>query len=297
MILRGKELSTKIQEWLKEKAKLLTPWSYMAILFFWGWFSSATYVNHKQKYGNTIGIPVKVYTEKDFSPLLEEKWWLIEWASKLINQLNHDLLCIGIIIQLPLPEEFSQHQNELLSAISPEKDIDGLGGVNTGLSSIGLIDFISATPKSVLTLLDYYNLGNLKNKKISIIWQSNIVGKPLIIECIKRWATVSSFNIENTPEEIQTITKKSDYIIVCTGKTHLVDDARIRDDKSQIIIDVGYGHINGKPVGDVNIESIADKVFAYTPVPGGIGPLTVACLFDNIFILQGYKTILEKYKL
>ena len=77
----------------------------------------------------------------------------------------------------------------------------------------------------------------------------------------------------------------------------MVDDRYVNDSQSQIIIDVGYGHIDGKPVGDVNIDSIASKVLAYTPVPGGIGPLTVACLFDNIFVLQGYKKILEKYKL
>jgi methylenetetrahydrofolate dehydrogenase (NADP+)/methenyltetrahydrofolate cyclohydrolase len=89
----------------------------------------------------------------------------------------------------------------------------------------------------------------------------------------------------------------ADYIISCTGKVHLIDDSYIRDDKSQILIDIGYGHIDGKPVGDVNIPSIQDKVASYTPVPGGIGPLTVACLFDNVFVLQKNKEILKQYKL
>lgn len=296
MILRGKELSLQIQENLKEKSKSLPENSYMAILFFWNDFSSGTYVRHKQKYGESIGIPVKIFTEEGFSPLVQEKEGLANRVFNLIHQLNHDPFCIGIIIQLPLPAELKPHQNELLSTISPEKDIDGLGGINTGLSSTGLIDFIPATPKAVITLLQHYKLDNLKGKKVAIIGQSNIVGKPLIMECIKRWAIVSSFNIDYTPEEIKQFTQKSDYIIACTGHVHLVDDSRIRHDQSQIIIDVGYGHIDGKPVGDVNIESIADKVAAYTPVPGGIGPLTVACLFDNIFTLQRYKKILEKYR-
>ncbi|AHB41620.1 methylenetetrahydrofolate dehydrogenase [candidate division SR1 bacterium RAAC1_SR1_1] len=296
MILRGKELSVKMQENLKLKAKTLSDNSYMAILFFGNDFSSGTYVRHKQKYGESIGVPVKIFTEEGFSPLVQEKESFANRVFNLIHQLNHDSFCIGIIIQLPLPEELKGHQNELLSTISPEKDIDGLGGVNTGLSSTGLIDFIPATPKAVITLLEEYKLDNLKGKKVAIIGQSNIVGKPLIMECIKRGAIVSSFNIDYTPEEIKQFTQKSDYIIACTGQVHLVDDSRIRHDQSQIIIDVGYGHIDGKPVGDVNIESIADKVFAYTPVPGGIGPLTVACLFDNIFTLQGYKKILEKYR-
>ena len=296
MILRGKELSLQIQENLKTKSKSLPENSYMAILFFGNDFSSATYVRHKQKYGESIWIPVKIFTEEWFSPLVQEKEGLANRVFNLINQLNHDPFCIGIIIQLPLPAELKLHQNELLSTISPEKDIDGLGGINTGLSSTGLIDFIPATPKAVITLLQHYTLDNLKGQKVAIIGQSNIVGKPLIMECIKRWAIVSSFNIDYTPEEIKQFTQKSDYIISCTGQVHLVDDSRINQDKNQIIIDVGYGHIDGKPVGDVNIESIADKVFAYTPVPWWIGPLTVACLFDNIFTLQWYKKILEKYR-
>ena len=93
------------------------------------------------------------------------------------------------------------------------------------------------------------------------------------------------------------MTKQSDYIISCTGKIHLIDASFLRDDRSQIVIDVGYGHKDGKPVGDVDIEAIKDKVAAYTPVPGGIGPLTVACLFDNVFTLQAYQDVLKPYKL
>lgn len=93
------------------------------------------------------------------------------------------------------------------------------------------------------------------------------------------------------------MTKQSDYIISCTGQVHLVDDSFLRDDKTQILVDVGYGHIDGKPVGDVNIDTIKDKVAAYTPVPGGVGPLTVACLFANVFTLQAYLDILKPYKL
>jgi methylenetetrahydrofolate dehydrogenase (NADP+) / methenyltetrahydrofolate cyclohydrolase len=300
MILEGKSYSLKLQEQLKEKSQTLPQGSYIAILFFGDNYSSTTYVRHKQKYGETIGIEVKIFTEKAIPPALIVGKGLGDGLPSfldLINQLNHDTLCIGIIIQLPLPEELKEFQTELLAAISPTKDIDGLGGICTGLATINLIDFIPATPKAVLTLLDHYNLGNMKNKKVSIIGQSNIVGKPLIMECIKRGATVSSFNIENTPEEIKEITRHSDYIISCTGHIHLVDETYIGDKHDQIIIDVGYGHIDSKPVGDVNIERIKNLVLAYTPVPGGIGPLTVACLFDNIFTLQKYKKILEKYAL
>ncbi|MEI8090989.1 MAG: hypothetical protein WCG98_01760 [bacterium] len=96
------------------------------------------------------------------------------------------------------------------------------------------------------------------------------MGKPLILECIKRGATIASFNHSNPLSEIQSVSKQSDYIISCTGKVHLVTAEFVRDDKTQIIVDVGYGHIDGKPVGDVKIDDIADKVASYTPVPGGI---------------------------
>ena len=110
----------------------------------------------------------------------------------------------------------------------------------------------------------------MHGKMVSIIGQSNVAGKPLIFECIKRGATVASFNHEHSLEEITNVTKQSDYIISCTGKVHLVGPDFFRKDKTQIVVDVGYGHIDGKPVGDVQIDAIADMVAAYTPVPGGV---------------------------
>jgi methylenetetrahydrofolate dehydrogenase (NADP+) / methenyltetrahydrofolate cyclohydrolase len=157
MILRGKELSVTMQENLREKVKTLTEWSYMAILFFGNDFSSSTYVRHKQKYGESIGIPVKIFTEEQFLPLVSEKESIVSRVFDLIQQLNNDALCIGIIVQLPLPEILRPYQNQLLSRIFPEKDVDGLGGVNTWISSIGLIDFIPATPKAVIALLQEYD--------------------------------------------------------------------------------------------------------------------------------------------
>jgi len=117
------------------------------------------------------------------------------------------------------------------------------------------------------------------------------------MECIKRGATVYTCNADTPIDEIKKIAKNSEYIISCTGKIHLIDESFLRDDISQIILDVGYGHKDGKPVGDVDIEAIQNKVASYTPVPGGIGPLTVACLFDNVFVLQSYLDILKPYKL
>ena len=233
----------------------------------------------------------------DVGIYINQKYDTVGKVMELIRYLNHDDECVGIIIQLPLPEQFEEYKEQLLAAITPQKDLDGLGGVILWLSEMWLVDFISATPKAVVYILEKYDLDDFTGKTVAILWQSNIVGKPLVLECIKRGATVYTCNSSTPVDEIKMIAKQSDYIISSTGKVHLVDADFVRDDKSQIIVDVGYGHIDGKPVGDVNIDLIKDKVAAYTPVPGGVGPLTVACLFANVFVLQEYSDVLKPYKL
>lgn len=312
MILEGRQLALDLQEELKAKvASTFSEQKYVAIIFLWDDFSSATYVKHKKTYGESIGLPVIVFGQNhdaefdrnqagkfdDVGIYINQKYDSIGKVMELIKYLNQDSACVGIIVQLPLPEQFKQYKTQILCAITPTKDVDGLGGVLTGLSSIGLIDFVPATPRAVLYLLDKYGLGDMKGKTVAIIGQSIIVGRPLIIDCVKRWATVASFNQSFSVEEIKKMCKESDYIISCTGKVHFVDESFVRDDKTQIIVDVWYGHKDGKPVGDVVLENIIDKVATYTPVPGGVWPLTVACLFANVFVLQGYKEILKPYKL
>ena len=313
MILSWKELSLSLQQELTANVQKVFAGrkAYVAIVFLWEDYSSATYVKHKKKYGESIGMPVIVFWQnhvaeytRDQANTFDDVWIYVNQqydsigkVMELIKYLNYDKECVGIIVQLPLPEQFKPYKEQILAAITPEKDVDGLGGVVAWLNSIDLIHFIPATPKAVLSLLDYYELWDMHGKMVSIIGQSNVAGKPLIFECIKRGATVASFNHEHSLEEITNVTKQSDYIISCTGKVHLVWPDFFRKDKTQIVVDVGYGHIDGKPVGDVQIEAIADMVASYTPVPGGVWPLTVACLFANIFVLQSYASILKPYKL
>ncbi len=313
MILSWKELSVSLKEELiAKRAKFFADKKvYVAIIYLGDDYSSATYVKHKKAYGDSIGLPVIVFWQNqqaiydrnqagkfdDVGIYINQNYDSIWKIMELIRYLNHDDECVGIIIQLPLPEQFESYKEQLLAAITPQKDLDGLGGVVVWLSEMGLIDFVPATPKAVLYLLEKYNLDNFSGKTVAILWQSNIVGKPLALECIKREATVYTCNSKTPPEAIKMMSKQSDYIISSTGKVHLIDETFVRDDNSQIIVDVWYGHIDGKPVGDVNIETIKDKVASYTPVPGGVWPLTVACLFDNVFVLQGYLDVLKPYKL
>lgn len=313
MILSWKDISIKLQQELTEQVKTTFAGkkSYVAIIFLWDDYSSATYVRHKKKYGETIGLPVVVFgqnhlpeydktqvnSDEDVVIYVNQTYDTIFKVMELIDYLNYDNDCVGILVQLPLPAQFEEYKEKMLAAITPEKDVDGLGWAILGLSDMGLIDFVPATPRAVLYLLQQYNLDDFKGKTVAILWQSNIVGKPLALECIKRGATVYSCNSSTSVKEIRSIAKRSDYIISCTGKVHLVDAEFVRDDQSQIVIDVGYGHIDGKPVGDVKIEDIADKVSAYSPVPWGVGPLTVACIFANVMTLQWYADILKPYKL
>jgi len=296
------QLAKKLQNELSNKAKkYLSPKDYVAIVFLWDNAASKTYVNLKKKYGQKIGIHVEVFGQeddretkfcKDLQIYKNQDYDSVPKVIELIKYLNYDPDCVGILVQLPLPEKFMGSKVQILSAIDVKKDIDGLWGELLWLSSIDLIDFVPATPKSVLYLLEKYNLNKYEWKTIVILWQSNLVGKPLALELIKKWATIYSTNHHNDQKNIQEICKKSDYIISCTGQVHLMDENYVRDDQSQIIVDVGYWYKNWKAVGDVQIERIKDKIRAYTPVPGGVGPLTVACLFANIFVLKELKQLL-----
>ena len=302
MLLEWKKVSEKIQKELIEKTKKLFPKKdkYVWIVYLGNDESSKVYVWLKQKYWEKIWIVVHIFgqykkwdnlpnnTNSDYDVQLYMKqeydniWKIID----LINYLNQDKDCVWIMVQLPLPEEFKKYKAQILSNISPNKDIDGMGWVLNWLSSIDLIDFVPATPKAVVKILKEYDLYNLRWKTITVIWQSNLVWKPLVLEFIKQWWTVYSCNSSTPIEHTKEICKKSDIIVSCTWVVHLLNDEFIRNDQSQILIDVWYGHKDGKPVWDIDFESVKDKVKYITPVPGWIWPLTVACLFENIFNIQ-----------
>jgi methylenetetrahydrofolate dehydrogenase (NADP+)/methenyltetrahydrofolate cyclohydrolase len=185
-----------------------------------------------------------------------------------------------------LPAQFQEYKAELLSLIAPDKDIDGLWWVLTWLSSIWLIDFVPATARAIVTLLRAYNLYDLKWKKITVIWQSNLSGKPLVDEFIKQEATVYSCNIYTPLEEIKALCKNSDYIVSCTWCIYFVNQDFVRDDQSQILVDVWYWYKDGKAAWDIDFEKVKDKVKYISPVPGWVWPLTVASIFANLFTIE-----------
>lgn len=278
-VLSGKAYAKQLKE------KLITlgeQWywkdRYVAILFFGDNYGSQVYTRHKKKFGDSIGLEVRI--------IGQEKEHTLEEVLMLIDSLNKDDQCIGIMVQLPLPEQLSADKWVILTRIAATKDIDGLGWVAFGKAQVLGKEFYPGTPAAVLGLMDHHEIGNVKGKIIAILWQSLLVGSPLASILMQRWATVFSCNEHANQQTIKNITKEADIIISCTWVVHIVDDSYINPNKSQILIDVWYWQKDWKPAGDIDINSLKDSVKAYTPVPWWIGPVTIAQLFTNIVKLQ-----------
>ena len=304
-LLRGEEKS----EWLKEQyRKLRTQYfgdkkKFVAVLFFGKSNPSQVYVNLKKKYALEIWFDClifgqwEVWFEEDYPDLIE--YQRKEYSDKdevieLVKRLNDDERCVGIICQLPLTEGLKPYQKEICNAITPLKDMDWLGDKLQGWAFEWKIDFLPATAQAVISLWNAYELWDFEWKMISVIWQSDIVWRPISRYLQLKWAGVHTFDIRNTPEEIMDQTRKSDIIISCTWALHLVDDKFVNEDKNQILIDVGYGFLDWKSTWDVDFEKVKDKIYAISPVPWWVGPMTVASLFGNIFTIWWQKEIIER---
>ena len=275
----AENIKNKLSDFFSNKSYSNT---YIAILLLSDDPASKTYVDMKKNFWKEIWIDVLVYDE-DKSQINIDSTDNIVYN---IKAMNEDPYCIGIVVQLPLNNTLEKDKAKILSTISPQKDIDWLWGVNFGLSSIWLNDFVPATPKAVINLLNYYGLDDFEWKKVTILWQSNLVWKPLAMDLLKKWAEVFSFNHMGSFEDIKLFSKNSDYIISATGKIHLVDEKFLRNDKSQILIDIWWAKENWKVRWDVNFDLLKDKVKAITPVPWWVWPVTVASLFENCYYLN-----------
>ncbi len=305
LLLKWKEKS----EWLKEQYRKLRTqyfWNekkFVAVLFFWKSNPSQVYVSLKKKYAIDIWFDFlifgqwEVWFEKEYYDLMD--FQKKEYSNKdnvieLVERLNKDERCVWIICQLPLTEELAPYQKEICNSITPLKDMDWLWDKLQKWSFEWKINFLPATAQAVITLRDAYKLWDFTWKVISVVWQSDIVWYPISKYLELKWADVYKFDIRNTPEEIISQTKKSDIIISCTWALHLIDDRFVNEEKNQIIIDVGYWFLNWKSTGDVDFEKIKDKVYAISPVPGWVWPMTVASLFGNIFTIWWQKEKIEK---
>lgn len=229
--------------------------------------ASATYVKNKQIAASSVGI-----LTRDFK--LPENISQEELV-KTINELNHDENVHGILIQLPLP---NQIQTSITNMVNHEKDVDGLTSYNLGLLLEGTPKLVPCTPLGILELLDYYNI-NVKGIDVAIINRSNLVGKPLGILLMNRDATVTFFHSKSKGMEDKL--KNFDCIITAVGdrQKFTLTSNMVKD--GAIIFDVGISRINGKIQGDVDFKSVSERAGYITPVPGGVGPMTVTMLLKN----------------
>ena len=239
--------------------------------------ASQVYVKNKIRACENVGF----YSENiELDENISEKELLQE-----INKLNKNDRINGILVQLPLPA----HINELkiIDSISPEKDVDGFHVSNIGKMVIGdETGFLSCTPYGIMQLLEEYKI-EISGKDAVIIGRSNIVGKPMALMLIQKGATVQVCN-SNT-KDLRKKLNKADIIIVAAGVPKLLKKEDVKG--GAVVIDVGINRVDGKICGDVDYEEVAEKTSYITPVPGGVGPMTIASLIKNTF--KSYKNSLK----
>jgi len=277
LILDGKALSKKIREEIRKEVKSFTlkglrPPS-LAVILVGNDPASEIYVNNKRKACEKVGIRSLFYKLPENVP--EEK------LLGLIYELNLNEEVDGILVQLPLPKHISQ--TKVILSISPTKDVDGFHPENMGKLVAQIDDgFIPCTPLGIDILLRHYGI-EVEGKDITIVGAGFIVGRPLSLLMLWRNATVSVCHIYT--KDIRKFTKEADILISATGVPHLIKEDMVKE--GAVVIDVGISRLNGKIVGDVDFERVKERVSAITPVPGGVGPMTVTALLLNT--LKAYK--------
>lgn len=274
-ILDGKQTSQKIKNLLKEEIENIkkehgeVPG--LAVIQVGDNPASRVYVNSKVKQCLEIGIESKKY-------ILEENI-KEEVLLDLIEELNNDETINGILVQLPLPKHINEEK--VIDKISLEKDVDGFKAENLGKVLLGdKSAFVSCTPLGILTLMKEYKL-SLEGKDVVIVGRSNIVGKPMAALLINEGATVTICHSRTKNLEEKTAT--ADILIVAVGKRKLITKDMIKE--NSVVIDVGINRDeNGKLVGDVDFDNVKEKTSYITPVPGGVGPMTISMLLKNTLI-------------
>ena len=274
--LDGKKLSLEIEEKLKNCISANKPITKrvpgLAVIRIGEDPASGVYVNNKEKACARVGIKSFVFHLKDSTEQEE--------VEELINELNFDKNIDGMLLQLPIPKKFDEQR--LISNIKPEKDVDGLNEENMGKLVKNEPAMRSCTPAGIINLLRSQNI-SIEGKKIVVIGRSLLVGKPLSLMLLNLNGTVTMTHSKTL--NLNQICKEADIIIAAAGKPNLIDSSYVKE--GAVIIDVGIHRLKSseksktKLCGDVLLEDVIHKVFAYTPVPGGVGPMTVTMLLVN----------------
>ena len=269
-LLDGKKLSNKIKKQLKKEVKKLKEKGVipgLAVILVGNDAASQTYVKMKKNACNEIGIYSVVH---EFPETITQKE-----LTSTIDMINENPNIHGLLIQLPLPKHIDT--TKILERVSPKKDVDGFHPYNMGRLVEGLDTFAPCTPLGVMELFKEYNI-DVKGKDVCIVGASNIVGKPMWALLLNKFATVDICHIET--KNLKSHTLRADIVIVGVGKPNLITQDMVKE--KAIVVDIGINRLkDGKLVGDVDFENVSKKASFITPVPGGVGPMTIAMLLKN----------------
>ena len=268
VIMDGKELKEKKINELKEKLSNLNEILGLAVVQVGNDEASKVYIRQKETTAIKLGYNYfHKYLREDVSQ---------EELIKEIKQLNENEFIDGVIVQMPLPSHLDE--SVIQNTIDPSKDVDGLTYINSGKLVQNVPGLVPCTPKGIIDLLDEYNIG-LEGANVVVIGRSILVGKPIATLLTNRNATV--LLAHSKTKNLNEITRNADVIIAALGKANFVTEDMVKD--GAVVIDVGINRVDGKLCGDVDFENVKDKCSYITPVPGGVGPMTVYELMNNVY--------------
>lgn len=269
----GKQISAQIKDELKERVEKEKLEVTLAVIQVGNDPASTVYVGNKKKACEYIGIHSLAYELPEETP--EEE------LLQLIKELNDRDDVNGILVQLPLPAHMDE--DKVIQTISPKKDVDGFHPQSVGALSIGQPGFVSCTPAGVIQLLKRTGV-EIDGKECVIVGRSNIVGKPMALLMLRENATVTVCHSHT--KDLKEVTKRADILIVAIGKSKFITKEYVKD--GAVVIDVGiHRGADGKLCGDVDYDDVAPITYAITPVPGGVGPMTIAMLMNNCVEAKG----------
>lgn len=271
ILMDGKNLRNKIVAQLKEKVIAHNIDATLAIILVGDDPASKIYIKNKVKTCEEVGIKHKVF---ELVPTTTE-----DELCKLIKDLNDDKSITGIILQSPVSEHINFDKCSAL--IEKNKDVDGFTMSNTYDLYLSNETMVPCTVKAIIKVLDEYNVV-LEGANVVIVGRGNIVGKPLLLALLNRNATVTVAHSKT--KNLRNVTKNADIIISAVGKPNLIREDMIKD--GAVVVDVGINRLNDKIVGDVDFENVSKKASLITPVPGGIGPMTVAMIMENVLLAK-----------
>ena len=272
MILDGKNIKDIILDELKEEVSKLFVKPKLVVIQVGNNEASNVYIKQKHNMCNYIGY--------EFEHINLDSDVTTDMVLELVNKLNGDDSVNGILVQLPLPDEIDS--NMVVNAVSPLKDVDGLTDLNNGMLFHEKDALYSCTPYGIMELLDRYNI-SVSGKNVVVVGRSDLVGKPMAMMMLGSDATVTICHSKT--RNLSDFTKNADILVVAVGKPNFITSDMISDDT--VVIDVGISRTENGLCGDVDYESLKDKCSYITPVPGGVGPMTIVMLAKNI--IKAYK--------